>query len=331
MSQASIPQLFSPLSAGEERPALDHPLPLPLDMLRKSEQELVSSTLIHRLQPLSLRAKVVVEGFLTGLHRSPYHGFSVEFAEHRMYQPGDPFKHLDWKVLGRTDRHYIKQYQEETNLRATILLDFSASMAFQSGGEVSKAEYGRTLAAALVYLLLNQRDAVGLALFDTELRELLTPRSALTWRNELWAALERHQPAGETSLGKVLHQVAERINRRGLVILISDLLDDPAEILEGLHHFRHQGQDVLVFQVLDPRELDFAFDRESRFEGLESSETIAANPWQVKEAYREQMTEYLETIKSGCAQHRVRHHLLTTEHPLEDALASLLLQLDNQK
>ncbi|MCB2198702.1 DUF58 domain-containing protein [bacterium] len=299
-------------------------------MLRASEKELVSSTLIHRLQPLSLRAKVVVEGYMTGLHRSPYHGFSVEFAEHRMYQPGDPLKHIDWKVLGRTDRHYIKQYQEETNLRATILLDLSGSMGFASGGEVSKAEYGRTLAASLIYLLLNQRDAVGLGLFDTELRELLTPRSALTWRNELWAALERHEPSGETKLGDVLHAVAERLNRRGLVILISDLLDNPSDILEGLHHFRHQGQDVLVFQILDPRELDFGFTRESRFEGLETGTSIAVNPWQVKEAYREQMDEYLETIKTGCAHHQVRHHLLSTDHPLEDALTTLLLHLDQR-
>jgi len=299
-------------------------------MLRANEKELVSSTLIHRLQPLSLRAKLVVEGYLTGLHRSPYHGFSVEFAEHRMYQPGDPLRHLDWKVLGRTDRHFIKQYQEETNLRAHILLDLSGSMGFHSGGEVSKAEYGRTLAAALIYLLLNQRDAVGLCLFDTAPRELLTPRSALTWRNELWAALERHQPGGETALGPVLHSVAERLNRRGLVILISDLLDDPAEILAGLHHFRHQGQDVLVFQLLDPRELDFGFRHESRFEALETGESIAANPWQVQEAYRDQMAEYLETLRSGCARHRVRHHLLTTDQPLEEALTTLLLHLDQR-
>jgi len=297
-------------------------------MLRKSEHDLVTSTLIHRLQPLSLRAKVVVEGFLTGLHRSPYHGFSVEFAEHRMYQPGDPLKHIDWKVVGRTDRFYIKQYQEETNLRAQVLLDLSGSMGFKAGGEVTKAEYGRTLAAALIYLLLNQRDAVGLTLFDTDPREMLPPRSALTWRNELWAALERHEPGGETRLGDVLHRVAERIKRRGLVILISDLLDDPTEILAGLHHFRHLGQDVLVFQVLDPRELDFAFGRESRFEALETGETIAANPWQVQDAYRDQMDEFLETIKAGCARHQVRHHLLTTETPLEEALTTLLLQLD---
>ncbi len=293
-------------------------------MLRQSEQELVSSSLIHRLEPLSLRAKLVVEGFLVGMHRSPYHGFSVEFAEHRMYQPGDPLKHVDWKVYGRSDRFYIKQYQEETNLRAMILLDQSKSMHFVSGGEVTKFEYGRSLAAALVYLLLNQRDAVGLGLFTEEIREYLPPRSALTWRNELWSALEKAQPEGGTKIGPVLHMMAERAQRRGLIVLISDLLDDPEELISGLHHFRHNGHEVLVFQLMDPREIDFAFSRESRFEELESGKTITASPWQVKDAYKEEMDNFLETLKMGCSRHKVNHHLLTTETPLDKALITFL-------
>ncbi len=289
-----------------------------------ADKELVSSSLIHRLEPLSLRARLVVEGFLTGLHKSPYHGFSVEFAEHRMYQPGDPLRHLDWKVLGRSDRYYIKQYQEETNLRATILLDVSASMDFKAGGTATKFEYGRSLAAALIFLLLTQRDAVGMGLFDDQLRESYSPKSAQTWRTELWGALERTKPSGRTRIGSVLHEIAERIGRRGLVILISDLLDDPEELLSGLHHFRHNGHEALVFQVLDPRELDFAFDRESLFEELETGKTMNANPWQLREGYQEEMKKYLETLRSGCSHHRVAHHLLSTETPLDQALFAFL-------
>jgi uncharacterized protein (DUF58 family) len=285
---------------------------------------LVDPALIHRLEPISLRARLVVEGFLTGLHRSPYHGFSVEFAEHRAYQPGDSLRYLDWKVLGRTDRLMIKQFEEETNLRAMIALDVSGSMAFRSH-EVSKADYARTLAAAFVYLLLGQRDAVGLAAFDTAPREILPARSAVTWRNELWAALERSEPAGETDLGAALHRVAERIGRRGLVILISDLLDDPGRILEALHHFRHDGHDVLAIQVLDPREIDFAFDREARFEALESGDSITVDPWQIAPEYRDQINGYLEAIREGCARHHIQHHLIQTDQPMQSALLEMLL------
>jgi uncharacterized protein (DUF58 family) len=288
-----------------------------------TDRELVTSSLIHRLEPLSLRAKVVVEGFLTGLHKSPYHGFSVEFAEHRMYQPGDNLKYLDWKVLGRTDRHYIKQFQEETNLRSQIVLDASGSMEFSSG-DVKKIEYARSLAAALVYLLLTQRDAVGLTVFDNNIRETRPARSAQIWRNELWSVLENTVATGETQTGDALHRVAEHAGRRGLVILISDLLDDPDAILSGLHHFRHLGHEVIVFQVLDDRELDFAFDKEARFEELETKQSITASPWQVRDAYQREMADYLEQIKSGCSRHNVRHHVLTTSTPLEDALISFL-------
>ena len=292
---------------------------------RNAAADLVPPELVHRLEPISLRARLVVEGFLTGLHRSPYHGFSVEFAEHRMYQPGDPLRHLDWKVLGRTDRYYIKQYQEETNLRAMIVLDVSGSMGFKSGGSVTKAEYSRTVAAALIHLLLTQRDAVGLTPFDTAPREILQPRSAITWRDELFASLVRNEPGGETSLGDALHRVAERLGRRGLVILISDLLDDPEPLLEGLHHFRHGGHEVLALQVLDPRELDFGFDRESKFVELESGKSLSANPWQVGDDYRREMRQFLETVRDGCARHRVQHHLLTTDTPVEQALLALLI------
>ncbi len=247
-----------------------------------------------------------------------------------MYQPGDPLKHVDWKVYGRTDRFYIKQYQEETNLRSTILFDISASMDFKSGGEVSKFEYGRSLAASLVYLLLLQRDAVGLTIFNDQPQEVFPQKSSLIWRNELWGALERSKPNGQTRLGDVLHTMAEQSSKRGLTILISDMLDDPEKILSGLHHFRHLGHEVLIFQILDPRELDFAFTRESRFVELETGQVLSANPWQIKDDYRQQMSEYIETIREGCARHNVHHHILTTDKPLEEALVTFLLQRQKQ-
>ncbi len=299
-------------------------------MLREQERQLISSSLIHRLEPLSLRARVVVEGFLAGLHRSPYHGFSVEFAEHRMYQAGDPLKHIDWKVFGRTDRFYIKQYQEETNLRANILVDMSRSMDFASCAVTTKAEYSRSLAAALIYMLIAQRDAVGLTLFDESPRRTLRPRSAPTWRRVLWRALENARPQGKTRLGSVLHLIADQIGRRGLVVLISDLLDEPEPILSGLHHLRHNGHEVIIFQVLDQREVDLDFPRESRFDDLESGASLTANPWQVRDAYREQVQLHIETLRRGCAHHRVAHHLLTTDTPLDEALMAFLAKRQRQ-
>ncbi|MDP8207556.1 MAG: DUF58 domain-containing protein [Candidatus Electryonea clarkiae] len=295
-----------------------------MNTLTNNDRELISSDLVHRLEPLSLRAKFVVEGFLTGLHRSPYHGFSVEFAEHRMYQPGDPLKHVDWKVFGRTDRFYIKQYQEETNLRGMILLDQSLSMQYSSAKWATKFEYGRSLAAALIYLMLSQRDAVGLTLFDTEIRDFYPAKSALTWRNVLWSCLEQAKTGGKTKVGAALHHLAERVGRRGMVILISDLLDDPDELISGLHHFRHNGYEVIVFQVLDPRELDFAFEREARFEELESGQTMTASPWQMREAYSEEMNTFLEKLRSGCSRHKVSLHTVTTNTPLDKALLEFL-------
>jgi len=294
-------------------------------------KELVSSSLIHKLEPLSLRAKGVVEGFLTGLHKSPYHGFSVEFSEHRMYQPGDSLRHLDWRVYGRSDRFYIKQYQEETNLRSNILLDISGSMGFKSqNSHVTKFEYSRTLAASLIYLLLLQRDAVGLTLCDTEIKESLPPRSATIWRNELWKHLENAIPGGDTALGPILHSVAEKSGRRGLIIMISDLFDDADSIINGLHHFRHLGHEILLFHVLDPIELTFDFKREALFKELEGGGSMVVDPWQVKEGYRDAMSDHIKKIREGCSKHNIHHHLLQTDTPLEEALVSLLLKRKRQ-
>ena len=240
---------------------------------------------ISKLTRLDLTARLVVEGFLTGLHRSPYHGFSVEFAEHRQYMPGDPLRHLDWRVLAKSDRKFIKQYEEETNLRSMLLVDTSASMGYGSHG-VTKLDYARQLAAALAYLMLRQNDAVGMFAFATGRAELIPPRSTLGHARPLLLLLERLTPGGTTDFASSLHSLAERMTRRGLVILISDLLDDPERIAQAIHHFRHRKHEVLVFHVLDPQEVAFDFEREAVYVDLETGERVTTRPQELRTDYR---------------------------------------------
>src|SRR5258706_4974833 len=223
---------------------------------------------LARVNNMELVARQVVEGFLTGRHRSPYHGFSVEYLDHRPYVPGDEIRSLDWKILARTDKYHVKLFQDETNLRAYILLDCSRSMGFKSGA-LSKLEYGSYLAAALTHLMLRQNDAVGLVLFDTHIRQYLPPRARPTQFRRVLDALEHPAIGGETDVGEVLHDVAERIKRRGLVVVISDLIDDEASVSNGLQHFRHNKHEVVVFQVMDDAELTFPYDQLTHFNDME--------------------------------------------------------------
>jgi uncharacterized protein (DUF58 family) len=284
---------------------------------------LLNPEFVSRLKNMQLRARLVVEGFMVGLHKSPYHGFSVEFAEHRPYMPGDSLRNLDWKVFAKTDRFYVKQYEEETNLKSYLLLDTSNSMSFRSG-EISKFQYASYLAAALSYLMIQQRDAVGLACYDTEVRSYLPPRSVHTYLNVLLTQLEKTQPSSRTDIGRNLHTVADRISRRGLIVVLSDLLDDPAAILSGLKHFRHEGHEVLVFHTLDPRELDFAYSGDVRFHDLETDEEMPTQPWHLRKEYRALMTHFIETLRRGCREHRIDYHLLNTKTPYGDALIQYL-------
>lgn len=286
-------------------------------------EKILSPRALARISNLQLKARHVVEGFITGLHQSPYHGFSVEFAEHRPYLPGDPIRHIDWKVYARTDRYVIKRFQEETNLKGYILLDTSASMAFTST-DFTKLQYGLHLAAALAYLMLEQRDAVGLALFDVELRRLLPPRSVKSYLSLLLSELETATPSGKTGISLTLHRIADRMKRRGLVILISDLLDEPDGILSGLKHFRHDGHEVIVLQVLDPLEKSFAFSRDARFRDLETEETIVTQPWHLRHAYQQEMNLFLDELKSGCRENGVDYALFTTDQPYDFALMEYL-------
>jgi uncharacterized protein (DUF58 family) len=282
---------------------------------------------VSRLSRLDLIARLVVEGFITGLHRSPYHGFSVEFSEHRPYMPGDPLRDLDWKAYAKTDRLYIKQYEEETNLKAYILLDVSGSMDFQSGAALSKFRYATSLAAALSYLMLRQRDAVGLMLFRDLIESYVPPRSVQSHLQVLLKTIEQTKPGSDTNMAPTFHDLAERIARRGLVIVLSDLLDDPQEVLRGLRHFRHRGHEVVVFHLLDPREIDLDFDKETRFFDLEDpQQMLTTQPWLVRREYGQLIEQMVQTYRRGCAEARIDYTLIDTSTPFDVALSRYLVQ-----
>ena len=282
---------------------------------------------LSRVARLDLVARLVVEGFITGLHRSPYHGFSVEFSEHRAYMPGDPLRDLDWKAYAKSDRLYVKQYEEETNLKAYILCDVSGSMDFCAGAPVSKYRYATCLSAALAYLMLRQRDAVGLMLFRDAVESYVPPRSVQSHLQTLLKEIDRIQPERDTHMAPAFHDLAERIGRRGLIVVLSDLLDDPQEVLRGLRHFRHRGHEVVVFHLLDPRELDLEFDRETRFFDLEQTDQIiTTQPLQVRREYGKMMEEIVETYRRGCAEAHIDYALIETSTPFDQALSRYLAQ-----
>ncbi|HEX37920.1 MAG TPA: DUF58 domain-containing protein, partial [Candidatus Cloacimonetes bacterium] len=218
-------------------------------------KEVLAPGVAAKLERFELRARLIVEGFITGLHKSPYHGFSVEFLEHREYLPGDSIKHIDWKVYGKTDRYYIKKFEEETNLKAYILLDCSKSMEFSSS-KVTKLEYGKTLASALTYLMIRQKDGVGLLTFSEKIHSYIPPRATSVHMNTIFHELDASKPQSSTNTPEILHNLADRIKKRGLIILITDLLDDPEKVMLGLQHFRHEKHEVVLFHLLDQEEID---------------------------------------------------------------------------
>ncbi len=279
---------------------------------------------VARLANMELVARLVVEGFITGLHQSPYHGFSVEFAEHRQYMPGDEVRHIDWKLYGKTDRYYIKQFEEETNLKAYIILDASRSMGYASENRMSKLEYASYITAALAQLMIQQRDAVGLTIYDEAIRAFMPPHATTSYLKELLRRLEHLEAGHKTSTAAALHTIAERIKRRGLVIVLSDLFDDPAEVITGLRHFRHKKNEVIVMQILDPLERSFAFGSDALFKDLETSEEMTTQPWQIRKAYKEAMLRFVERYKRECREHRIDYVLLDTSTPFDVALVEYL-------
>ena len=278
---------------------------------------------LARIGSMELVAREVVEGFVSGRHRSPFHGFSVEYADHRPYSPGDELRALDWKVLARTDRYFIKLFEEETNLRAYILLDCSRSMNFKSS-ELDKLGYGSYLAAALAYLMIRQNDSVGLVLFDRQLRHFLPPRSTPLHFRRIVDQLERRGVGADTNIGAILHELAERIRRRGLIILISDLIDDPGGTLGGLHHFRHRHHEVIVFHVMDDAELSFPYDRVTRFRDMEGSARVVANPRALRDRYLARIGEFTERLRAGCFERKISYNLACTRSPYDGFLAAYL-------
>jgi uncharacterized protein (DUF58 family) len=290
---------------------------------RAPEQRFLDPAVLARIGSLELRAKTIVEGFLSGLHRSPLKGFSVEFAEYRQYIPGDDLSTMDWKVYARSDRHYVKKFEEETNLRGYLMLDVSGSMTYGTGA-MTKLEYGSCLAASLAYLMNRQRDAAGLVTFDDHILEFTAPSIRPGHLRALLGTLDRLVPGRETNAGRPLHQLADAMGKRGLVVLISDLLDDPARIVEGLKHFRFRGSDVLVFHVLDHAERTFPFERPVRFQDLETGEEVLATPQAVRERYLAELEGLVSTYRRELALAGIDYTVLDTSEPLDAALLSYL-------
>lgn len=280
---------------------------------------------LARIEPLELRARLIVEGFYSGLHRSPYQGLSVEFAEHRQFAPGDDLRHIDWKVYGRTDKRYIKQYVEETNLVCMLVVDSSESMSFRSeAADLSKLEYATSAAAALAYLALQQHDSVGLVAFDEKIGRFIKPTNYSAHWKTLVSELERPAGGAKTSVRAVLDDLSERLKRRTLVVLISDLFDDVEEIVKGLRRLQYRRHDVIILHVLDPAELSFNFRGPTRFDGLEGMGRLDVDPAAIRKPYLEEMDRFLTTLRSQCRKLRIDCETLNTGERLDLLLSAYL-------
>jgi uncharacterized protein (DUF58 family) len=291
----------------------------------------VDPAIIARLGTMELKARTVVEGFLAGLHRSPYKGFSVEFAEYRQYLPGDDLNTLDWKVYARSDRHYVKKFEEETNLDCHLLLDVSASMGYTGAAPMSKVEYGSVLAASLALLMNRQRDATGLIAFDDRIRFRLPAGARAGHLHALLLALEKMEPGSQSNVARPLQQLAEALVKRSLVVLISDLLDDPESVIKGLRYLRFRGSDVIVFQVLDPNELTFPFRGASRFRDLESAEEVLAEPTAIRTAYLRELAGLTLRFDRELRGAGIDYVQLDTSQPLDFALVAYLAARERRK
>jgi len=292
--------------------------------MANEEKNYFDPRVLAGISNLYLRARWVVEGMLSGVHRSRSKGFSVEFEEHREYSPGDEIRRIDWKALGKFDRYFIKEYEDETNLRAYLILDASASMDYASDG-ITKFDYGCTLTASLAYLILKQQDAAGVVTFSNRIEAFVPPRAKRDYLIQILHALENRGPAGETNVGKILEEIGGQIKRRGLVILVSDLLDEPEQILDGLRLFRFKGNDVIVFHLLDQAELDLPFDGNILFEDLEAVNLkVVADPRSIRNTYREVVQEFISDMRKQCHDNSIDYQLISTSTPLDKALASYL-------
>jgi uncharacterized protein (DUF58 family) len=281
-------------------------------------------TSLARYGRLMLVARNLVEGFLTGVHKSPYKGYSVEFAEHRQYYPGDEIRHIDWRAFGKTDRYYVKEYEEETNLRAHLIVDASGSMAY-AGKQGSKFQYAQYVAASLAYLMLHQRDAVGLLTHDTKLREKIPPKANTKHLVRLLHTLERTEPGGETSLAAVWHDLAVQLKRRAMLIILSDCFDRIAPLLRALYHFRHQRHEVILFHVIAPEEQDFTFRKWTQFRNLEvNGHRLLVDPQRLRKEYLKNFTSFCTELRDNARRMQVDYNLLRTDEPVDRALGLYL-------
>jgi len=287
-----------------------------------TSKKYLNPEVLARLSRLDIKARLVVEGFLSGLHTSPFKGFSQEFADYRQYMPGDELKRIDWKVFGRSDRFYIKEYQEETNLRAYILLDKSGSMGY--GKRISKLEYAKYLGASLAYMLFKQKDNVGIATFDTQIREIIPPSARRTNFMKILRTIADASPGGETKVNEVLYQLAQKIKRRGLVIMLSDMFDEPADVVKSLRSFRYRKHEILVFQIIDNDERKFPFSESAIFTDLEDGSELIVSPGQIRDRYCVRFERFLAYYRQHLLESHIDHTVLYTDTPYDRALFSYL-------
>ena len=288
-------------------------------------KDYLQPSIIKKIDNLYLRAKLVVEGFIVGLHKSPYHGFSIEFSEHRPYTFGDEIKFIDWKLLAKTDKLYIKQFEEETNLKSYILFDKSSSMKYGSE-DLTKFEYAKTICACLSYLMIKQQDAVGLTTFDKKIDISIPPKSKVSHLNYLLQTLDNTKINGETKISYVLHSLAESIKKRGLVILISDLIDDQEDVLEGLRHFRYKGHEVILFHIIDKKEKEFNFNSPINFIDLENNDMIKTDPRQIKADYKQAFVEFCENYKKECSKNSIDYIPINTSDSIDKTLIQYFIK-----
>jgi uncharacterized protein (DUF58 family) len=290
---------------------------------KSSLSPLLDPEAIQKTEYLGLQARTIVEGYMAGAHKSPFRGFAIEFAQHREYVPGDDTRHLDWKVLGRSDRYYIKQYEQETNFVAHLLLDGSESMRYGSGA-VSKLDYAKVMASCLAYLILLQRDAAAVTVFDDKPREHIPRTDSLAKIHTICAVLSAFNPTQPTAISETLDDLARKTRRRGIVVLMSDLLDDEDKLIRGIQHLRFVGHEVIVFQVLDPHEVSFPFQGNVEFIGLEAQGRLLTRPSEIRKSYLEEFGAFLDRIRLACERCGATHIRITTDQPWAEVLTAYL-------
>ncbi len=293
---------------------------------KDSVSDYLKPEVISTLDSLELKAKLLVEGFLIGMHKSPYHGFSVEFSEHRAYFPGAPIKHIDWKLYGKTEKYFIKKYEEETNLISHIICDVSASMNFSYGGRISKFEYAKLLSASLLYLIISQHDAVGLTFFSDRIENSFPPKTSRAYLIKMLTAIENQKTGEDTNISSSLGKIAEKIKRRSLIILISDFFDDKDKMLKAIKEFKYNKNEVILFHLLDPTEINLDVGEESHFIDMENGAELITEPYQIRGEYRKSVQNFINEIKTECLNFGVEYSLITTDQLFDKALLNYFIK-----